>query len=97
MYLIAAHRIDGPCSKIFQPTDPLTEEIALRTLRAFVRVLLSNISTGTDDINDTVVRTIITDCLESIGEPEKAQAKAGIKVLCTLVDVPCMLSVLMVD
>lgn len=92
MYFIAAHCINRPCSEIFQPMDSLTEEIALNTLRAFVRVLPSSSSDGTDDTIDATVRTICTDSLGSIGEPEKAQAKAGIKVLCTLVDVPCTLT-----
>ncbi|KAF8557709.1 ARM repeat-containing protein [Imleria badia] len=77
--------------EIFQPTDSLTEEIALNTLRAFVRVLLSSSSDGTGDTIDIMVRTICTDSLESIREPEKSQAKAGIKVLCTLIDVPSKL------
>jgi len=95
MYSIAAYCINEPCSEIFQPTDSLTEEIALDTLRAFVRVLLSSSSDGTDDAVDMVVRTICTDSLESIGEPEKEQAKAGIKVLRTLVDVPCTLTLIL--
>ena len=92
MHSITAHCINGLCPEIFQPTDSLTEEVALDTLRAFVRVLLLSSSDDTDDTIGTVVRTICTESFGSIGEPEKAQAKAGIKVLCTLVDVPCTLS-----
>ena len=93
----AACCINGPYSKIFQPTDSLTEEIALNTLRAFVRVLISSWLDGTDNTIDTLVRTICTDSLGSIGQPEKVQAKAGVKVLCMLADVPCtsMLAFLM--
>jgi DNA repair/transcription protein MET18/MMS19 len=97
MYSITAHCINGPCSEIFQPTDSLTEEIALHTLRAFVRVLLLSSSDGTDDTIDAVVRTICTDSFGSIGEPEKAKAKAGIKVLCTLVDIPCTLMLALLE
>ena len=60
------------------------------TLRAFVRVLQPSPTDGTNDAINLMVQTICTDSLASIGEPEKAQAKAGIKVLCALVDVPCM-------
>ncbi|KAH0836552.1 ARM repeat-containing protein [Lanmaoa asiatica] len=74
--------------EIFQPTDSLTEETALDTLRAFVRVLQSSPSDGADDTIDVVVERICTESLEVLGKPEKTQAKAGIKVLCTLVDVP---------
>ncbi|KAF8141740.1 ARM repeat-containing protein [Boletus edulis] len=78
--------------EIFEPTDPLTEEMALGTLRAFVRVLASS-SDGADDTIDTVLRAICTDSLGFVGEPDKTQAKAGIKVLRTLIDVPSKLGV----
>ncbi|KAG6381494.1 Dos2-interacting transcription regulator of RNA-Pol-II-domain-containing protein [Boletus reticuloceps] len=78
--------------EIFEPTDPLTEEMALDTLRVFVRVLLSS-SDGADNTIDTVLQAICTDSLGFVGEPEKAQAKAGIKVLRTLIDVPSKLGV----
>ncbi|KAF8836738.1 ARM repeat-containing protein [Paxillus ammoniavirescens] len=75
--------------EIFQPIDPLTEQTALDTLREFVRIL-QPISTPTDGLGDdidTLVRTICNDCIEAIGEPEKAQAKAGMKALCTFVGI----------
>ncbi|KIJ20729.1 hypothetical protein PAXINDRAFT_160240 [Paxillus involutus ATCC 200175] len=80
--------------EIFQPIDPLTEQTALDTLREFVCVL-QPISTPTDDLGDdidTLVRTICNDCIEAIGEPEKAQAKAGMKALCTFVGISPNLS-----
>lgn len=94
MYSVDTHPIDGPCSQIFQPTDPLTEETALDTLRTFVRVLLSSPSNDTDDATDVVVKTICSDSLEAIGKPEKEQAKASIKVLCTFIYEPCMSTLL---
>lgn len=90
MYSVDTHCINGPCSEIFQATDSLTEEMALDTLRAFVRVLRPSPSDGTDDAIDVVVQTICADSLEAIGKPEKEQAKAGIKALCAFVYVPCM-------
>lgn len=99
MYSVATRCINGPCSEIFEPTDSLTEEVALDTLRTFVRVLQPSSSDGTDDVIDAVIQTICADSLEAIGKPEKAQAKAGIKALCTFVDVSCMsaFAFLMVD
>lgn len=91
MYSVATHCINGLCSEIFQSTDTLTEEIALDALRAFARVLQPSPSDGIDDAIDVVVQTICTDSLGAIGQPEITQAKAGIKVLRTFVDVPCML------
>ncbi|KIK80675.1 hypothetical protein PAXRUDRAFT_833382 [Paxillus rubicundulus Ve08.2h10] len=80
--------------EIFQPIDPLTEQTSLDTLREFVRVLQPS-STPTDGLGDDIdahVRTICNDCVEAIGEPEKAQAKAGMKALCTFVGISPNLS-----
>ncbi|KAF9245349.1 ARM repeat-containing protein [Melanogaster broomeanus] len=73
--------------EIFQPTDSLTEQTALDTLRDFLRVVQPNSTptAGTGDGVDLLIQTICNDCIEAIGEPEKAQAKAGMKVLCTFV------------
>ncbi|KAF9221464.1 ARM repeat-containing protein [Gyrodon lividus] len=80
--------------EIFQPTDSLTEQTALDTLRDFVRVLQPRTTSrdGTGDGIDPLVQTICNDCIEAIGQPEKAQAKAGMKVLCTFVDTSPSLS-----
>jgi DNA repair/transcription protein MET18/MMS19 len=74
-------------SQIFQPTDTLTEQTALDALRGFLHVLQQNSTptNGMGDGADLLVQTICNDCIEAIGEPEKAQAKAGMKVLCTFV------------
>lgn len=73
--------------------DPLTEQTALDTLQAFVRVLQSS-PTSTEEAQlddmDELVRTVCNDCLEAISEPEKAQAKAGMKILCSFIDISRM-------
>ncbi|KAG9312861.1 ARM repeat-containing protein [Chiua virens] len=77
--------------EIFQPVDSLTQEIALDTFRAFIHILELSPSDNTDDTIITLLQAICSDCLESVGEPEKVQAKAAIKILCALVDVPSTL------
>ncbi|KAJ7210442.1 ARM repeat-containing protein [Mycena pura] len=67
--------------EIFQPTDSLTEEEALSTVRVLVVTIHS------EDAQDEDVQGLARDaCEECIGilrEPEKSQAKPAIKVLCT--------------
>ena len=67
--------------QIFQPTDSLTEEEALSTVRVLVVTIHS------EDAQDEDVQGLARDaCEECIGilrEPEKSQAKPAIKVLCT--------------
>jgi len=73
--------------------DPLTEQTALDTLQAFVRVLQSSpmaTEEAQPDGMDELVRTVCNDCHEAISEPEKAQAKAGMKILCSFINISCM-------
>ncbi|KAF7356213.1 MMS19 nucleotide excision repair [Mycena venus] len=66
--------------EIFQPTDSLTEQVALATMQALV------VTIHADDAQDEDVQGLARDaCEECIGilrEPEKSQAKPAIKVLC---------------
>ncbi|KAI5999407.1 ARM repeat-containing protein [Pisolithus orientalis] len=76
--------------EIFQPVDPATEKASLDTLQVFVRVLQSNpvvTDEGQSDNMDDLVRTVCVDCLEAIGEPEKPQATAGMKILCSFLTI----------
>ncbi|KAK7040568.1 MMS19 nucleotide excision repair [Favolaschia claudopus] len=67
--------------EIFQPTDSITEGIALVTIQALVKTIHSE-----DDSQDEEMQGLARDaCEECIGilrEPEKSQAKPAIKVLC---------------
>ncbi|KAI5995445.1 ARM repeat-containing protein [Pisolithus albus] len=79
--------------EIFQPVDAATEEAALDTLQAFVRVLQSNpvvADQGRADDMDDFVRTVCVDCLDTFGEPEKPQARAGMKILCSFLSIARM-------
>lgn len=76
--------------EIFQPVDPATDKASLDTLQVFVRVLQSNpivTDEGQSNDMDDLVRTVCVDCLEAIGEPEKPQAKAGMKILCSFLTI----------
>ncbi|KAI6008968.1 Dos2-interacting transcription regulator of RNA-Pol-II-domain-containing protein [Pisolithus marmoratus] len=80
--------------EIFQPVDAATEKAALDTLQAFVCVLQSSpmvADEGQPDSMDDFVRTVCGDCLDAIGEPEKPQAKAGMKILCSFISIAHML------
>ncbi|KAH7881782.1 ARM repeat-containing protein [Phlebopus sp. FC_14] len=73
--------------EIFQSTDLITEGAALNTLRVFMCVIQEDAESrneGKDNGIDTLVRNICSDCIDVIGEPEKIQAKAALKVLCIL-------------
>lgn len=81
--------------EIFQPVDAATEKAALDTLQAFVRVLQSNpvvADEGQADDMDDFVRTVCVDCLDAFGEPEKPQARAGMKILCSFLSIAQNLS-----
>ncbi|KAI6113119.1 ARM repeat-containing protein [Pisolithus sp. B1] len=81
--------------EIFEPVDAATEKAALDTLQAFVRVLQSNPVAGDEgqpaDMDD-FVRTVCVDCLDAFGEPEKPQARAGMKILCSFLSIAQNLS-----
>ncbi|OJA09726.1 hypothetical protein AZE42_08802 [Rhizopogon vesiculosus] len=70
--------------EIFQPTDPTTEQSALDTLQVLVRTIhtdTSRESTSVDSIA-SLARDICNECMQTLKEPEKAQARAAMKVIC---------------
>ncbi|KAL4065949.1 ARM repeat-containing protein [Scleroderma citrinum] len=76
--------------EIFQPVDPLIEQAALDTLQTFVRVLQDSPALTDEaqlDGMDELVRTVCNDCQDAISEPEKGQAKAGMKILCSFLSI----------
>ncbi|KAG6329826.1 hypothetical protein ID866_9262, partial [Astraeus odoratus] len=76
--------------EIFQPVDPATEQAALDTLHVFVGLLQSGpalASASELDGMDELVQTVCSDCHDAIGEPEKPQAKAGMKILCSFLTI----------
>ncbi|KAH9041287.1 ARM repeat-containing protein [Lactarius pseudohatsudake] len=66
--------------EIFQPTDPETEEEALKATQVVIKTIYA------DEITDAEVDGLAKDaceeCIQILKEPEKSQAKPAIKVLC---------------
>ncbi|KAL4078711.1 RNAPII transcription regulator C-terminal-domain-containing protein [Scleroderma yunnanense] len=89
-YGISADDLKASLQYIFQPVDPLTEQAALDTLQTFVRVLQDSPALTDEaqlDGMDELVRTVCNDCQDAISEPEKGQAKAGMKILCSFLSI----------
>lgn len=72
--------------EIFQPTDPDTENSALDTLQVLVRTLYADKPQDvvTEDSITGLARDMCSECMQALKEPEKAQARAAMKVLCAI-------------
>lgn len=70
--------------QIFQPTDPLTEEEALKTTQALVATIYQHEEDAIESDVDVqgLARDVCEECIHILREPEKNQAKPAIKVLC---------------
>ncbi|RDB23653.1 MMS19 nucleotide excision repair [Hypsizygus marmoreus] len=70
--------------EIFQPTDPLTEEEALKTTRVLVETIYSHEEDALESNDDIqgLARDACEECIHILREPEKSSAKPAIKVLC---------------
>ncbi|KAL4256995.1 MMS19 nucleotide excision repair protein [Pleurotus pulmonarius] len=67
--------------EVLQPTDPSTEAAALDAIKSFIRVISS-----ADADQATPLRDVIYgECVQKLREPEKSQAKASMKLLCTMI------------
>ncbi|KAG5652051.1 hypothetical protein H0H81_006471 [Sphagnurus paluster] len=73
--------------EIFQPTDPLTEEEALKTTRVLVETIYAHEEAAIESEDDIqgLARDVCEECINILREPEKNQARSAIKVLCTFV------------
>ncbi|KAG2110359.1 ARM repeat-containing protein [Suillus discolor] len=70
--------------EIFQPTDPDTEHSALNTLQVLLRTMHADKSqdaVGEDSITG-LARDMCSECMQTLKEPEKSQARAAMKVIC---------------
>ncbi|KAI0079355.1 ARM repeat-containing protein [Panus rudis PR-1116 ss-1] len=69
--------------EIFQPTDPETENRALKTTQVLIQTLYaeSTPSTGGKEI-EGLARDACEECLRILREPEKSQATHATKVIC---------------
>ncbi|KAJ4492562.1 ARM repeat-containing protein [Lentinula edodes] len=69
--------------EIFQPTDSITEEFALKTTQDLVKTIYtSQTADGTDSDIEGLARDACEECIAILREPEKSQAKPAIKILC---------------
>ena len=70
--------------EIFQPTDPITEEEALKTMQVLIKTIYADDSENKDSDEDIagLAKEACEECIQILREPEKSQAKPAIKVLC---------------
>ena len=66
--------------EIFQPTDPETEEEALKATQVVIKTIYAD--EVTDAEIDGLAKDACEECIQILKEPEKSQAKPAIKVLC---------------
>jgi DNA repair/transcription protein MET18/MMS19 len=70
--------------EIFQPTDPDTENSALNTLQVLVKTMHADKSQDavSEDSITSLARDMCSECIQTLKEPEKAQARAAMKAIC---------------
>ena len=68
--------------QIFQPTDPITEEKALKTTQVLIQTIYSTSESSDDKAIEGLAKDACDECMQILREPEKSQAKHAIKVLC---------------
>ena len=70
--------------QIFQPTDPITEGKALKTMQVLIQTIYSATPAETADNAEIegLAKEACEECIQILREPEKSQAKHAIKVLC---------------
>ncbi|KAM6497040.1 ARM repeat-containing protein [Amanita muscaria] len=73
--------------EIFQPTDPITEQEALKTMQELIKVIYSAEESSLENDEDIqgLARDACNECLQILKEPEKSQAKPATKVLCAFI------------
>ncbi|EMD39279.1 hypothetical protein CERSUDRAFT_82017 [Gelatoporia subvermispora B] len=71
--------------EIFQPTDPQTEEAALKTTQVLIQTIYSiddRESRSDEEDVQGLAKEACEECIQILREPEKSQAKPANKVLC---------------
>lgn len=69
--------------EIFQPTDSVNEEEALRTTQILVKTIYQTNGLSGDDADvQGLAREACEECIGILKEPEKSQAKPAAKILC---------------
>ncbi|KAI0352164.1 ARM repeat-containing protein [Trametes cingulata] len=70
--------------EIFQPTDSITEEKALKTTQVLIQTIYSATEAERSDSAEIegLAKDACEECMQILREPEKSQAQHAIKVLC---------------
>ncbi|TFY73800.1 hypothetical protein EWM64_g10212 [Hericium alpestre] len=68
--------------EIFQPTDPITEEQALKATQVLIKTIYADDTQVTDEDMQGLAKDACEECILILKEPEKSQAKPAINVLC---------------
>ncbi|KAK2463614.1 hypothetical protein APHAL10511_004365 [Amanita phalloides] len=73
--------------EIFQPTDPVTEQEALKTVQELIKTIYDSDESSLENDEDIqgLAREACSECIQILEEPEKSQAKPAIKVLCAFI------------
>src|ERR1700761_5601092 len=72
--------------EIFQPTDPLTEEAALKSVQVLVKTIyMENTLDETSENIEGLAKDACEECIKILKEPEKSQAKPAMKILSVFV------------
>lgn len=71
-----------PYWQIFQPTDHVTEEEALKTTQVLIRTIYSDASERDKEPMKGLAQEACEESIHILQEPEKSQAKPAIKVIC---------------
>ncbi|KAJ3516937.1 hypothetical protein NLJ89_g807 [Agrocybe chaxingu] len=73
--------------EIFQPVDLQTEEEALRATQVLVKTIYADEEAAVESNDDVhgLARDACEECIQILKEPEKNQANAAIKILCSFI------------
>ena len=81
---------------MFQPTDSITEEEALKTVQVLVKTIYADGGLDQTEEIEGFGRDACEECIQILKEPEKSLAKPAVKILCTFMsttrsyDVVCL-------
>ncbi|KAI0035332.1 ARM repeat-containing protein [Vararia minispora EC-137] len=71
--------------EIFQPTDPLTEEAALKSVQVVIKTIYSSSSENPSQDLEGLAKDACHECITILKEPEKSQAQPAMKILCAFI------------
>jgi DNA repair/transcription protein MET18/MMS19 len=78
---------------VFQPTDPITEKEALKTVEVLVKIIHANEDQEKLDDIQGFGREVCEECIQILREPERSLAKPAIKILCAFMSTTCLCTI----